>query len=214
MNSTMTEKTIQKALLRKFDSHIYKFCNTYFFKNESDFLSFLSSGFCYEFEIKISRSDFKADFKKERHIIHSSNSSKSKTFLRKTNDHFDRFPSWEYCRLFPELITSREYFSYEGRGENYKQVAKIDFLFQVSSGIDFIPTEKKMIPNKFFYAVPEGMVSINEIPDYAGLIYIDELGRAKKIKDAKFLHKETLDPTILFNKMYQSYSKYLWENLK
>jgi len=69
----LTEKLIQKALLKNFDSHTYKFANAYYFNNESDFLSFLPSGMCYEIEIKISRSDFKADFKKEKHSVHKTN---------------------------------------------------------------------------------------------------------------------------------------------
>jgi len=47
----MTEKTIQKSLFSAFNSHKYKFTNVYFFNNESDWLSFLDSGFCYECEI-------------------------------------------------------------------------------------------------------------------------------------------------------------------
>lgn len=210
----MTEKLIQRALMKAFDSHDYKFTNVYFFNNESDWLSFLASGFCYEVEIKISRSDFKADFKKEKHNVHQSNASKGKTFLRKTNNHIDRFPSWELCKLFPELISSREFFTYEGRGEDYKQISKIDFLFQMSSGIEFIPTESKMIPNKFFYAVPKGLIKKEEVPDYAGLLYVDEFGNTTKIKDGKFLHKEKLDVKKIFNKIYHSYAKELHQKLK
>lgn len=48
----MTEKSIQKALLNAFTSHKYKFTNVYYFNNESYWLSWLDSGFCYECEIK------------------------------------------------------------------------------------------------------------------------------------------------------------------
>lgn len=65
----MTERKIQAALFKAFRTHDYKFTNTYFFKNESDWLSFTRSGYCYDIEVKVSRSDFFADFKKPRHKL-------------------------------------------------------------------------------------------------------------------------------------------------
>lgn len=209
----MTEKTIQKALLQAFHSHQYKFTNVYYFNNESDWLSFLPSGFCYECEIKISRSDFKADFKKEKHVVHYSNESRGKTFLRKTNNHIDSNPNWEFCRQFPELITAKEYFTNEttriGQGYDYRQVSKIRLYADISSGVEFVSTETKMLPNKFFYAVPTGLVAKDEVPEYAGLLYVDKFGRVTKIKDGRFIHKDKLEVTKLFNKTYYSYEKEL-----
>lgn len=210
----MTEKLIQKALLRFFDSHIYKFTNTYFFKNESDFLSFLSSGFCYECEVKISRSDFKADFKKEKHTIHKSNEIGNNLFLRKTTDYLSTNLSWEFCKEFPELIISKEYLRNERVNGEYRQVSIISYSAKISSGIEFCSNDNKLLPNKFFYVVPTGLISKEEVPDYAGLIYVDELGRCTKIKDGKFLHKDKLDPKKLFTKMYYSYERELYQKLK
>ena len=90
-----------------FHSHRYRFLNVFFFENESDFLSFMPNGFCYEVEVKISRSDFKADFKKNKHIIHEANGQKFYTqkgnLVRMSN------PDWEFCKNFPELVISQEY---------------------------------------------------------------------------------------------------------
>jgi hypothetical protein len=47
-------------------------------------------------------------------------------------------------------------------------------------------------PNKFFYCVPENLIKVEEIPNYAGLMYVNELG-VYTIKEAKFLHKEKLN---------------------
>lgn len=210
----MTEKTIQKSLFNFFCSHIYKFTNTFFFKNESDWLSFLNSGFCYECEIKISRSDFKADFKKEKHTIHKGNEEKRGFFVRRTSDHITTNVSWEFCKEFPELIESKEYFE-RGRINGFiEDVLKIRMYAKISSGIEFISTENKMIPNKFFYVVPEGLITIDEVPDYAGLIYVDEFGTCTKIKDGKFLHKDKLDVKKLFTKTYYSYERELYQKLK
>ena len=61
-------------------------------------------------------------------------------------------------------------------------------------------------PNKFFYCCPENLIKISEIPEYAGLIYILESGEIKKIKEAKFLHKEIVDiESVLCRKFYYSY---------
>ena len=215
----MTEKSIQKALFHLFNSHEYKFTNTYFFNNESDFLSFLSSGFCYECEIKISRSDFKADFKKEKHVIHKANESGGNLFLRKQGVSISRNLSWDFCREFPELIESNEYVSITREFNHLREVIlneriTVDFHAVTSSKIEFASHDNKLLPNKFFYAVPTGLISKEEVPDYAGLIYVDELGNCTKIKDGKFLHKDKLDPKKLFTKMYYSYERELCQKLK
>lgn len=210
----MTEKLIQKALFRFFNSHEFKFTNTYFFKNESDFLSFLSSGFCYECEIKISRSDFKADFKKEKHTIHKVNEKGGNLFLKKTYDKYESNLSWEFCRDFPELIESTEFSRNEYVNREYQEVTRVQYKAKVSCGIDICSIDNKLIPNKFFYVVPTGLISKEEVPDYAGLIYVDELGNCTKIKDGKFLHKDKLDPKKLFTKMYYSYERELHQKLK
>jgi len=145
MNST----DIKNELLRCFDNYDYKLFNTYIFNNESDFFCVSSSGYVIEVEIKISRSDFKNDFKKTH---------------------------WN--------------------GVNKHENLKSDSTYK---------------PNKFYFAVPENMVTKDEIPDYAGLIYIVETGIKYKshyiVKNAKFLHKENLFKklnfvTKLMNKFY------------
>ena len=63
----LSELPIQRRLASYLSSRKYFFINTYFFKNESDVLTFTDSGMCYEYEIKLSRSDFFSDSKKPRH---------------------------------------------------------------------------------------------------------------------------------------------------
>lgn len=210
----MNEKSIQKALFNLFYSHKFKFTNTYFFKNESDFLSFLPNGYCYECEIKISRSDFKADFKKEKHSVHKGNEIGNKSFIRKTHDLLENTLSWEFCKEFPELIESREHVKNEYVDREIVQTTKTYYHAKVSSGIEFVEHSNKQLPNKFFYVVPDGLISKDEVPEYAGLIYVDEFGRCKKIKDAKFLHKDCLDYKSIFHKMYLSYERELMQKLK
>lgn len=210
----MTEKSIQKALLNAFSSHKYKFTNVYYFNNESDWLSWLDSGFCYECEIKISRSDFKADFKKEKHVVHKCNESNGNYFLRKTHDNYETNLSWEFCKNFPELIESREDHRMEYVEREFKNVTRVHLKAKICSGIEFLKHNNTLLPNKFFYVVPTGLIALNEVPDYAGLIYVDEFGNFTKIKDGKFLHKDKLDVKKIFTKTYYAYERELIQKLK
>jgi hypothetical protein len=135
-----SEELIQQQLKYSFLSP-----NTvkYFMENlnvyswESDVLKITKSGYAYEFEIKISRTDFKNDFKhkKKKHTLLENKESSSK------------------------------------------------------------------IPNYFYYVVPEGLVGEEEIPEYAGLIYVlgTIIGNEKvyyqflEIKKAPKLHSNKID---------------------
>ena len=117
---------------------------TNFFYGEADVLSVSSRGYAYEYEVKISRSDFFADKKKVRkHDIYS-------------NPHDE----WS----------------------------------------------KNNCPNYFVYAVPEGLISIDEVPEYAGLIYIKDEA-VEIVKAAPFLHKSKPDLQKLMHKMLMLYQQ-------
>lgn len=98
---------------------------------ECDVLSISKSNYIYEYEIKISRGDFKKDFtkKKHEHII---------------NENFTR---------------------------------KKKGVIQYNAA------------NYFSYVVPVGLVSVEEVPDYAGLIYFNEDLSFDVIKKPKLIHK-------------------------
>jgi hypothetical protein len=86
---------------------------------ECDVISITKNRVVYEYEIKVSRSDFKADFKKSfKHRL-----------LRG-----DKTLEEDYRRRWEVYLNHR--------------------------------------PNHFYYVVPEGLVKVEEIPSYAGLIYI------------------------------------------
>ena len=88
----INESYIQKRLLFGWKStHQYVMENLYVFEWESDFLLKTKSGYWYEAEIKISLSDFKADFKKkEKHQI--------------LENGFKIWKSWKYNPLTKEKI--------------------------------------------------------------------------------------------------------------
>lgn len=151
-----TEATIADVLRNHYYSTSKYFVeNAYIFKNdwESDVFLQKQNSYTYEIEIKISRTDFKADAKKTvKHSILSKGEFTSGTYTHK----------WERR------------------------------------------------PNRFYYAVPEGLITTDEVPAYAGLIYISETGGLTVVKQAPFIHKEKLRlETTLCEKFY-----YYWRNVK
>lgn len=118
---------------------------------ESDVLKITKSGYAYEFEIKISRGDFKNDFKhkKKKHLLLENKENNSK------------------------------------------------------------------MPNYFYYVVPEGLVTEDEVPEYAGLIYVlaTVIGNSRiyyqfqEIKSAPKLHSNKIDENNLklIDKFYYNY---------
>ena len=108
---------------------------------ECDVLSVTKSDYICEYEIKISRSDFKADFKKEKHkLIAEKKFNETVTVVKIGNKCFDS-PNPYYA------------------------------------------------PNYFYFVVLENLVSVEEVPDYAGLMYLNENGKFSIIKKAPLLHK-------------------------
>lgn len=118
---------------------------------ESDVLKITKSGYAYEFEIKISRGDFKNDFKhkKKKHLLLENKENKAK------------------------------------------------------------------MPNYFYYVVPEGLITEEEVPEYAGLIYVHAtvIGNSRvyyqfqEIKTAPKLHGNKIDENNLnlIDKFYYNY---------
>lgn len=159
-----TESSIIKALRQQFNNgYTYRIENIYLFADdwESDFFCVNRQGYSFEFEVKISRSDFKADFTKKRHSI---------------------IKNGGYTRRWTQ------------GGIEHSQFV-----------------EHKFIPNRLYYAVPDGMISADELPDYAGLIYVNS--HATVIKRAPFIHKNTMDfRKKLCHKMYHRWIEQRREN--
>lgn len=123
------------------DNHDYVLNNVYMFNWESDLFGISSSGYAVEVEVKISRSDFNADFKKQKHGI--------------------------FEKAFNE------------KNEAMKQA--------------FIEVNNP-VPNRFYFACPFGMITPDQVPPYAGLIYCESKYTAfDVIKKAPFIHKYKLD---------------------
>mgnify|MGYP003435342952 FL=1 len=174
-----TEESICEILDRKYSQLCkYKIPNVFVFASdwESDFFMQNNSGYAYEFEIKVSRSDFLNDKKKvKKHSILSTGK------FTHTTQTYDRFDKESNKTIWIE--------SHEEREHNFR-------------------------PNKFYYVVPEGLVAVDEVPSYAGLMYIKDFF-AEEIKPAPFIHKEKLSfESILCNKFYYAWLESKREVLK
>jgi hypothetical protein len=120
--------------------------NSCVFAWESDVISITRTDFVHEFEIKISRADFKADAKKDR------------------------------ARWLVDPVIRRDWLD----------------------GVHERPVKR---PNYFHYVVPKGLIEPGEVPEYAGLIYVNKLPQRfalswlinTVVKEPKRLHSEKID---------------------
>jgi hypothetical protein len=52
--------------------------------------------------------------------------------------------------------------------------------------------KNQLIPNRFYFACPEGLIQPNEVPKYAGLIWILPDGKTRLVRRPKTLHRYEL----------------------
>ena len=189
------EKFIQNALNNFFALNTVKYFieNLFVFDWESDKLIETKSGYIYEFEIKISKSDYKNDFKHkvDKHVI-----------LEGEEKYGDKF--------LPKYYELKEESKKRG-GENGEQL----FMKYVSESKRYYISEYKR-PNYFYYAVPKDMLKVEDVPEYAGLVYVDETGKLQIIKQAPKLHKEKYSDSELnlSEKFYYNMQRWMQRSTK
>ena len=79
---------------------------------------------------------------------------------------------------------------------DFKNKQDKHLLFEDGNVIGRFPKGSSM-PNYFYYAVPDGLISVNEVPDYAGLLYVQPWG-ITFVKQPKKLTDEKFDPVKLY----------------
>ncbi len=151
----MSMEEIHNAISRRFDKHKYKLFNSYVFNWECDYFSITpDEKYIYEVEVKLSRSDFKADFQKhEKHKWLSSAMTKE------------------------TIVCPSGIYTYES-GKKVDNCTPIKYI-----------KVRNLTPNRFFYCCPKEMISVEECPEYAGLIYMHK-GYCTVVKPAPFIHKQ------------------------
>lgn len=163
-----SEQSILKILNSRYD-HKYQLNNCFIFGWESDYFGFAQSGDCYEIEVKISRADFKNDAKhKQQKFKCFKNADKEAISIPQILGY-----DWEY---FNEINPN---------GIEIRSQRKID------KNYNELRWKRIIIPNRFYYAVPENMIKESDVPDYAGLIYIRDYD-CITVKEARFLHKKQM----------------------
>lgn len=184
-----TEELIQKRLSNNFMSpNSIKFLaeNLYIYGWESDLWLMTKSDVTYEFEIKISKADFKNDFK------------------HKTKKH----------QLFEEKYKNKEIYTpgYYELLDRYKKRNINEDIYLFEKYVEEHPSQFKydeiMLPTYFYYAVPEDMIKEDDVPEYAGLIYmLNYYPYHKIIKQAPKLtnKKNTIEGLNLTEKFYYNY---------
>ena len=139
----LTEHAIQDALHARL--HIYKkhfpiVPNVTVYGWESDLFSVTKHSYTHEHEIKLTRADYRRDFKTKgpKHSILETGAREMDKYERET---FDR----------------------QGDHSWFTRSNKLDKHNCVIGAR----------PNYFWFAVPSGLIRLSEVPDYAGLVYID-----------------------------------------
>lgn len=219
----MTEKGIQNALRKWTDNHKYVLANSFIFHWESDFFSVTKTGTVYEFEIKCSKSDYKKDFEKEKHLFFDA-ALKSKTHLvtkSKYGGWYDgdllfNYQSYElvigfYHRGMKDkehmsFTHEEDSFGYWMRHEgNISLWKKQERAHAACTKIVITQISDKLIPNRFYYVCPEGLIKVADLPSYAGLMYTDGTD-CWMVKQAPMIHKRPLLktnlPSILLDKFW------------
>ena len=195
MQKETTLDQVYSSVNRLFD-HKYKLNNSYIYNWESDYFGIAKgSGYSYEVEIKMSRSDFKADFKKTNK--HKSLVSRGRECLLKGSNKMSSM-SIEYALSCGFKLDKFEKSRFDGK--EYDKSHKVRKHTSTS-----ILIQKLIIPNRFYYACPEGLIDASEIPNYAGLIYVSQY-HAYTEKQALLLHKDKINlDRVLLDKFYYKY---------
>lgn len=167
----MTAKFIQERVERLFANHEYILRNAYIFDWECDLFSVTKTGTVYETEIKVSRSDFRADFEKRKHRLFEN----YKRGVYQIKDEKETTERWG-ADLNMEL--------WHGPAHAY--------VGYPHCRVRWVDSDKFFIPNRFYFATPPGLLKGLELPPYAGLIECGHDGWPVIVKSAPFMHKRPL----------------------
>lgn len=225
----MDSSVIYDAIYSHFINYEYKLFNSYVYDWESDFFGISKTGYSYEVEVKISRSDYFVDFKKDKHELF-------KTFYQKKTHHIfkSNYLGRDPERLICEFSSPKIEFDYNGKeggskwrhyyqwrkgnknGQpgywandygNFRVYFEKNRIWAPATRIRIEPVSGLYCPHCFYYACPVGLIKISELPPYAGLLFIDEFENVTVIKKAPYLHKNKTDLTSrLLQKFYS-----LWQ---
>lgn len=215
----ISSSDITASLINRCHANEFVLQNVFVYDWESDFLYQTKTGYFVEVEIKISRSDFFADFqKKQKHELIRDAFNKKEYIV--TSGWIDTYNgaswgqfkclqinvsshSWRRNPVDLEFLHEEDSFGYWYRINKTRQVdfrERIIELKPVSQRIKIEKIEDRFIPNKFYYCCPEGLLKKEDIPEYAGLLYYNaENKQIYEVKKAPHIHKR--QPSNVFWKL-------------
>ena len=116
-------------------------------------------------------------------------------------DNFFFTPKWEIDLLrvtrsnliveYEIKVSKKDFFA------DFKKKSKHEKLLK---GVD--------CPNRFFYVVPEGLIDLEKIPSYAGLIEITPKEKIIIVKKAPLLHRSKVDSFLINKILERTYWRY------
>lgn len=134
--------------------------------NEADLLALRRSRLCDEFEVKISRSDFMNDRKKIVNVRES---------VFDPRNGIMEASAWENaCEGIPKSKLKNIPAPW--------QKLKYDAL-----------RDGDMVTNYFWYVTPKDLISVEDLPEFAGLIHINDFGELRIVRKPKKLHSDKVD---------------------
>ncbi len=167
MATDLTERTIQQILIRDLWSSSALLMPNYQPRHwwECDLYRLTKARYFYEYEIKLTRSDFKADRKKRE---------------------------WHWGR------------NQEGKWRRQNGRFKLEAIIDASS----------RGPKQFWYVVPQDLIGPEDIPDWAGLMYVRIYGSGRslllhRIRTARSFNRPTVDQAELALARERAYYRYL-----
>lgn len=201
---------IYSAIYRHFKNYEYQLVNSYVYDWESDFFAMSKSRYFIEVEVKISRADYFADFKKDKHELFKDVSAGKTHHITHQPTKGDligrvihgvlstRYGDEKHGRLWRGSMHNGKW-GYWVNDYGDIWIAKHEHALQApATSIQIRPIDKIKCPNQFYYACPAGLIKLNELPPYAGLIEICDGGKylgqtAVIIKKAPYMHKTKQD---------------------
>ena len=212
-HTILTAKDINDALNIWFNRYDYRLNNCFVFDWESDFLCQSSGGYWVECEVKISRHDFFRDFDKDKHKLFKAVlagrthrvipwgkgdgdliCSYETPVMRWDYDGRDMrgWPNWAHVRQRGVGKWAWEYIVND-YGRCFVHRERVD-VYAPATRIHFEKIADRPCPHQFYYVVPDGLVELDEIPHYAGLIEIVD-GAVAIVRRAPYMHKRKMDLT-------------------
>lgn len=203
-------------LYQYFVNYDYRLHNSFVYNWESDFFAVSGSSYCVEVEVKISRGDYFRDFDKDKHELFKAVVEKKKYMITKSPTTGDKICSYSYGVLEGHTVDiprghwwTEEYNGKRGYWVNdtdYVRLRKMtQTVYAPATHIHFHEVAAKKCPNQLYFACPDDLIKLSEVPPYAGLFYCSD--GVKMIRKAPYLHKVKQDMTaVLLQKFYN-----LWQ---